>query len=281
MSDTLDRLEIHELFSRYYTAVDAHDATGWTALWTEDGVFDSGHFHFEGKQQLHGFMSQHNAQTRHLVTNVFVEVQGERATAQNYMLVVPTTGKAEVIASAHCRSELRKVEGRWKLARHIYRPDPSFVPPGIAKPAENEVAPGTSTSEQARNKEVVRRATAQLWGQRDVTAIDNYFSPEYVQHNPSAPPGREGVKGFFRMLTTALPDLVVTLDHLYAEGDRVFAFMTWRGTHRAPLFDIPASGQPVTLRTAEIFRFERGLMAEHWDTVDFADVMAKLNPRKA
>jgi ketosteroid isomerase-like protein len=129
MNDLDDRLEIHELLSRYYLAVDAHDAEAWVALWTEEGVFDSGHFHFEGKAQLHQFMSGHDVQTRHLVTNVCTEVQGDRALAESYMLVVPMVGKPEVIATAHCRSELLKVDGCWKMARHTYRPHPSFVPP--------------------------------------------------------------------------------------------------------------------------------------------------------
>jgi ketosteroid isomerase-like protein len=123
-----DRLEIHELLSRYYIAVDEHDADAWVALWTEEGVFDSGYLHLEGRAQLHQFMAGHDVQTRHLVTNVRTEVQGDRALAESYMLVVPRVDKPEVIATAHCRSELRKVDGRWKLTRHTYKPDPSYVP---------------------------------------------------------------------------------------------------------------------------------------------------------
>ena len=67
-------------------------------------------------------------------------------------------------------------------------------------------------------------------------------------------------------------DLVVRLDHLYAEGDRVFAMMTWTGTHRAPLFGAPPSDAPITLRTAEIHRLEGGRIVEHWDVVDGSGV---------
>ena len=96
-----------------------------------------------------------------------------------------------------------------------------------------------------------------------------------MQHSPFAKPGRQGVHDFFRAVTSAIPDLVVTLDHLYAEGDRVFAFMTWQGTQRGPLFGAPATQQRVTLKTAEIHRLERGLIVEHWDVVDASGMAAR------
>ena len=43
----------------------------------------------------------------------------------------------------------------------------------------------------------------------------------------------------------------------------------------ADLFDLKASGQPIVIRTAEIFRVEDGRMVEHWDTVDMSDVVVK------
>jgi predicted SnoaL-like aldol condensation-catalyzing enzyme len=41
--------------------------------------------------------------------------------------------------------------------------------------------------------------------------------------------------------------------------------------------DLRASGQPIVIRTAEIFRIEDGRLAEHWDTVDMSDVVMKSN----
>jgi len=261
-----DRSEIADLFARYYTAVDTHDVEGWVALWAPDGAFDSGHVRARGTDELRAFMQGHTVQTRHLVTNVAVDVQGDRATASNYMLVLPTTGNPLPIATAHCRSELVRVGRGWKLLRHVYRPDPSFIPPGVGAPVANLVAPGTP-DEAARNKETLRLLTLELWGMRDESAIDRFFAPDYVQHSAQAAPGREGVRGFFRAMTRAFPDLKVTLDHLYAEGDRAFAFMTWTGTHKEPLFDLPATNAVTTFRTAEIHRFRNGQIAEHWDVV--------------
>ena len=130
-------------------------------------------------------------------------------------------------------------------------------------------------SEIERNKRLVRAATDEILNQHAVDAVDRYFHPGYIQHNPQAPPGPEGVKAFFSALFAAIPDLHATIDHLYGEGDRVFSFITWRGTHRGPIFGLPPSGQAIKIRSAEIFRIEGDRLAEHWDTVDLSDIVMK------
>jgi predicted SnoaL-like aldol condensation-catalyzing enzyme len=263
-----DRARIADLFARYYTAVDTHDVEGWLALWAEDGRLDSGHVRAHGPAELRSFIAGHVVHTRHLVTNVIVDVDGDRARVQNYMLVLPTSGKPDPIATAHCRSELVRRGDDWRLVSHVYRPDPSFLPPGVGASVANEVQ-GPEPTEALRNKAIVKLLTLELWEARDASAIDRFFADDYTQHSAEAAPGREGVHGFFRAVTTAIPDLKVTLDHLYAEGDRVFAFMTWSGTQGAALFGRPpATGGAVTFRTAEIHRLRDGRIVEHWDVVE-------------
>jgi predicted SnoaL-like aldol condensation-catalyzing enzyme len=110
--------------------------------------------------------------------------------------------------------------------------------------------------EAERNKQLLKVLTLELWSARNEGAIDRFFSEDYVQHSPFAKPGRQGVHDFFRAVTTAIPDLVVTLDHLFAEGDRVFAFLTWKGTQR----------------------LEQGRIVEHWDVVDGSGMVARDRP---
>jgi len=128
-----------------------------------------------------------------------------------------------------------------------------------------------------RNKQLMRTVIEEFLNKHDVSAVDRLYHPGYIQHNPQAPPGRDGVKTFFSLLFTAIPDLHATVNHLYAEDDKVFSFVTWNGTHRADLMDLKASGQPIVIKTAEIFRVEDGRLAEHWDTVDMTDVVMKSN----
>jgi predicted SnoaL-like aldol condensation-catalyzing enzyme len=144
-----------------------------------------------------------------------------------------------------------------------------------ASAGEQATAGAKQTSNLERNKQLLRTVTAEFLNKHDVTAVDRLYHAGYIQHNKQAPPGRDGVKTFFTQLFTAFPDLHATIDHIAAEGDRVFAFMTWKATHKADLFDLKASGQPIVIHTAEIFRIQDGRMIEHWDTVDMSDVVTK------
>jgi predicted SnoaL-like aldol condensation-catalyzing enzyme len=52
------------------------------------------------------------------------------------------------------------------------------------------------------NKQLVVEATSKVFGERDITAIDAYFSPTYIQHSDPAAPGIEGP----RSLVSNLPE---------------------------------------------------------------------------
>src|SRR5262245_43038655 len=123
------KLEVHELFARYYTAIDSADPAGWVACWADDGVFDSGGKHAQGKENLRAFIDEHVAmgfKTRHFCTNVFVDIKGDQATASNYMMVRSAVDQNAQTATAICKSKLRRVGGAWKLTEHRYQADPSF-----------------------------------------------------------------------------------------------------------------------------------------------------------
>ena len=44
------------------------------------------------------------------------------------------------------------------------------------------------------NKAIVRKYIERVWDQHDYTAIDDNIEPDYIQHSPKVPPGRDGVK---------------------------------------------------------------------------------------
>jgi steroid delta-isomerase-like uncharacterized protein len=126
------------------------------------------------------------------------------------------------------------------------------------------------------NKALFRQVMDEFFGQHDMSAVDRHYSPDYIQHNADVAAWAksqglaplDGVKRFFSGFFEAFPDFKPTIDHLYAEGDKVFAFVTWRGTHKGTFLGVPATGKEIVIRTAEIMRVENGKFAEHWDVVD-------------
>jgi hypothetical protein len=126
----MDKLEIHELIGRYYYFVDTQDKEAWLSLWAEEGLLQNGNHVASGRGQLGQFADDHitdpNKHTRHMATNLFVEVNGQEATAVNYMLVIDSIVQEAQHATAICHSSLRKINGEWKIVAHIFKTDPSF-----------------------------------------------------------------------------------------------------------------------------------------------------------
>ena len=59
-------------------------------------------------------------------------------------------------------------------------------------------------------------------------------------------------------------DRVDTIEDLIAKDDRVWAVWTMRGTHTGQLFGIPATGKPIEVLEAGIWRLQDGLVIEAW-----------------
>jgi predicted ester cyclase len=80
--------------------------------------------------------------------------------------------------------------------------------------------------------------------------------------------GPDGVRIDIVTYRQALPDLVVTLDDLFATGDKVVRRFSFQGTHLYPYLTVPATGQRVVLRGIGIDRVVDGRLRESWVTID-------------
>ncbi|MGW2692663.1 nuclear transport factor 2 family protein [Streptomyces sp. NPDC001296] len=103
-----------------------------------------------------------------------------------------------------------------------------------------------------RNKAVVLEFLTTAFSSKDFTALDRYLHPDYIQHNPFIPPAKAGLRGFI----AGLPDATrYEPGAIIAEGDLVMVHGRYSGAAETPLVGI------------DIFRFEDGLVAEHWDVL--------------
>ncbi|MET0404363.1 MAG: nuclear transport factor 2 family protein [Cystobacter sp.] len=103
-----------------------------------------------------------------------------------------------------------------------------------------------------RNKALVLDAMTSLFQRRDASAVDRLYTPDYIQHNPSIPQGRDALRALVASLSQDVyyePGLIV------AEGDLVAIHGRIRGWADAPQVVI------------DLFRIEGGKLAEHWDVL--------------
>jgi predicted SnoaL-like aldol condensation-catalyzing enzyme len=117
----------------------------------------------------------------------------------------------------------------------------------ITKPADV-----VSDDRPQRNKSLVVEAMTSLFQRHDVSAVDRLYAPDYIQHNPHIPQGREALRSLVAGLSPAVhyePGLIV------AEGDLVAIHGRIRGWADAPQVVV------------DLFRIEGGRLAEHWDVL--------------
>ncbi|MAM38310.1 MAG: hypothetical protein CL949_07355 [Erythrobacter sp.] len=101
-----------------------------------------------------------------------------------------------------------------------------------------------------RNKALVLDAMTALFQQRDASAVARPYAPNYVQHNPVIPQGRDALQ---KLVSELAEDVFYEPGMLIAEGDYVAIHGRIHGWAPSPQVVV------------DIFRIENNRLAEHWD----------------
>ena len=131
---------------------------------------------------------------------------------------------------------------------------------------------GMSTSQEARNKQLVDAFIQELFTKGDLDAVDHFLHLDFVDHDPpvpDAPSGAEGLRQAGAMFRQALPDWHSEIGQLVAEGDTVVERFRASGTHSGgPLMGVPPTGRTLVLDGIHIFRIEDDKIVERWGRLD-------------
>ena len=119
------------------------------------------------------------------------------------------------------------------------------------------------------NKTVVRSVMEAL-NRRDLDAAAARLAPQYVWQGPGGQQayGQEGWRELVATYLQAFPDLEFTIEDLIAEGDKVVARYTVRGTFRGELAGIEPTGRSVSVPCVMVSRIENGQIVEDFEVWD-------------
>lgn len=128
------------------------------------------------------------------------------------------------------------------------------------------------------NKALVRRYYTELWNRWEMALIDELIAPDVTFRGSLGVVvrGREGFAGYVAMVRAAFPDFHNAVEELIGEADRVVARLTYRGTHRGPLFGLPPTGGAVGYGGIAIFRIADGRIADGWVLGDTLSLLRQL-----
>jgi predicted SnoaL-like aldol condensation-catalyzing enzyme len=112
------------------------------------------------------------------------------------------------------------------------------------------------TRQELANLRLVRRIYAEVLGPIDAGAVDALFDPGYIQHNPNAATGSQGLKEMLERAKVKYPHAEHRVKRMLADGDLVAA-------HVHVIFNPGDAGFAVV----DLFRIAHGKIAEHWDVM--------------
>lgn len=131
------------------------------------------------------------------------------------------------------------------------------------------------------NKAAVRGFFAAIDRVQSMAPLDDIAASSYVAMFPGAPPmDREGTKNYGNGFFAACPGLRHEVHDLIAEGDRVAARITIRGTHTQPFVTpggaIPPRGKVFELSVLNQYRFVDGKLVEHRASFDMLGFLQQI-----
>jgi uncharacterized protein (TIGR02246 family) len=133
-----DRTAIHDLFTRYCCALDNGEVEIVVACFTADAALKSPVIDLKGHDEIRAFAARFAAQRasgtqfRHLVTNIAVAIDGDRATATAYLLVlISQNGNHRTLPPGRYECDLIKADGTWRFSRRTVFHDHDYVLEGI------------------------------------------------------------------------------------------------------------------------------------------------------
>jgi steroid delta-isomerase-like uncharacterized protein len=131
------------------------------------------------------------------------------------------------------------------------------------------------------NKAIVRRYYAELWNRWELALIDELIAPDITFRGSlgMTAHGRDGFAAYLAAVRAAFPDFHNAVDELIGEGDRVVARLTYRGTHRGAIFELPPTGSAIEYGGIAIFRIAAGRIADGWVLGDTLSLLRQLGAR--
>ena len=132
----------------------------------------------------------------------------------------------------------------------------------------------------ADHREISRRAL-EAFTTGDVDALEGAYAADCVVHDTqnAFAADQRGLDVLRSQVTTyrsAFPDLIMTVDAQYEDGDVVINRWTATGTHTGDLPMLPATGRTATVTGILIDRFQGDQIAETWSNWDTLGMLQQL-----
>ena len=130
----------------------------------------------------------------------------------------------------------------------------------------------------AQSAELSRRIFEDVWNRKNLDAIDDLISANYIHHDANSPAasGIDGYKQFVNYYMNAFPDAHFTIDDAFTDSQTEVTRWTVVGTHEGELAGIARTGRRFSVTGISIARIANGKIIESWNNWDALGLMQQL-----
>jgi steroid delta-isomerase-like uncharacterized protein len=119
-------------------------------------------------------------------------------------------------------------------------------------------------SRASKNKEIVRKVFIDIWTQGRFEVANEIYAKDFVNHAVENDISFERDQADIHGWRAAFPDIELSVDKEFAEGDFVTVLWRGRGTNTGTGNGLPATGKKTAGRGISIFRIVDGKIEEEW-----------------
>ena len=131
---------------------------------------------------------------------------------------------------------------------------------------------------EEQNKDLVKRYIEE-WNKGNTEIYKEFYAPEFVSYFPSnrleSKSEEERIEEM-KVLFGAFPDLKMSIEELFAVGDRVIVRAIVTGTHEEEFGGIPATGNKFEIGLINILQIKNGKIIEDRADADMLGFMQQL-----
>ncbi len=113
----------------------------------------------------------------------------------------------------------------------------------------------------------------------DENLAQQLISPLAKFHVPMQPEPMQGPIGYLMvlaMMRSGFPDMQWTLEDMVAEGDKIAARYTMKGTHQGNFFGVPATGKPIVVQAINFYRLVDDQIVEEYGQPDMLGLLRQI-----
>jgi predicted ester cyclase len=127
---------------------------------------------------------------------------------------------------------------------------------------------------KGENIKKVKTYWEEVWGKGNLQAVADFYHPQ-AKHGEDF--SIEGFQKGVSSLRTAFPDFKVTINDIFATGNKVITEVTYTGTHTGKKYfkQVPL-GKTVKVPGIDIFTFENGKCVNHQHVADHLDLVMQM-----